>query len=60
MVVIWTCLANVGFDLVSLGKPPSAALEKMVAQAEALLDETAVRIGGASGFVNVRQDFLRG
>lgn len=48
-----------GAILVSLGKPPSAALEKLCAQTEALLDETAIKTGGAAAFVNVREDFLR-
>lgn len=43
----------------SLGKPSSAALEKLCAQTEAMLDETAVKIGSASAFVNVRKDFLQ-
>lgn len=45
--------------LVSLGKPSSAALEKLSAQTEALLDEAATRTGGAAAFVNVNRDFLR-
>ncbi|KAI5367460.1 Putative B30.2/SPRY domain, CRA domain, concanavalin A-like lectin/glucanase domain superfamily [Septoria linicola] len=46
--------------LVSLGKPSSAALEKVCASTETLLDEAAARIGGAAAtFVNVREDFLR-
>ncbi|KAK5171031.1 uncharacterized protein LTR77_004175 [Saxophila tyrrhenica] len=49
-----------GAILVSLGKPPFAALEKLCAQTEALLDETAMRNGGPAAFVNIRQDFLRG
>lgn len=43
----------------SLGKPSSAALEKLCAQTEALLDVTAAKTGGAAGFVNVREDFLQ-
>jgi hypothetical protein len=45
--------------LVSLGKPSSAALEKLCAQTEALLDETASRTGGGAAFVNVCADFLQ-
>ncbi|WPH04822.1 Hypothetical protein R9X50_00771900 [Acrodontium crateriforme] len=45
--------------LVSLGKPASAALEKMCAQTQVLLDETARKTGNASAFVNVSNDFLR-
>jgi Ran-binding protein 9/10 len=44
---------------VSLGKPSSAALEKVCAQTETLLDETAKKTGGAAAFINVRQDFLQ-
>lgn len=44
---------------VSLGKPSSAALEKLSAQTEALLDETAAKTGGAAAFINVRKDFLQ-
>ena len=44
---------------VSLGKPPSAALEKLCAQTEALLEETAAKVGSATAFVNVRTDFLQ-
>ena len=46
--------------VVSLGKPPSAALEKLCAQTEALLDETAAKTGGAAAFINVQKDFLQG
>ena len=45
--------------IVSLGKPPSAALEKLCAQTEALLDETATKTGGSTAFINVRKDFLQ-
>lgn len=45
--------------IVSLGKPSSAALEKVCAQTETLLDETAKKTGGAAAFINVRQDFLQ-
>ncbi|KAK5121297.1 hypothetical protein LTR85_005463 [Meristemomyces frigidus] len=48
-----------GAILVSLGKPSSAALEKLCAQTEALLDETAGKTGGAAAFINVRTDFLQ-
>ncbi|KAK3713329.1 hypothetical protein LTR37_008521 [Vermiconidia calcicola] len=48
-----------GAILVSLGKPPSAAIEKLCAQTEALLDETAAKTGGAPAFINVRKDFLQ-
>lgn len=44
---------------VSLGKPSSAALEKVCAQTEAFLDETASRTGGAAAFVHVKADFLQ-
>ncbi|EMC99168.1 hypothetical protein BAUCODRAFT_64942 [Baudoinia panamericana UAMH 10762] len=47
-----------GAILVSLGKPSSAALEKLCAQTEAMLDDTAARGGGAAAFVNVGKDFL--
>ena len=48
------------YRLVSLGKPPSAALEKLCAQTEALLDETAAaKTGGSSAFINVEKDFLQ-
>jgi hypothetical protein len=46
-------------NTVSLGKPPSAALEKLCAQTEALLDEVGTKTGGASTLVNVRADFLQ-
>ncbi|KAM0720600.1 hypothetical protein Q7P37_004737 [Cladosporium fusiforme] len=49
-----------GAVLVSLGKPSSAALEKVCAQTEAFLDAVAGKSGGGkAGFVNVREDFLR-
>lgn len=44
---------------VSLDKPPSAALEKLCAQTEALLDEVAAKTGGAAALINVKQDFLQ-
>jgi hypothetical protein len=44
---------------VSLGKPSSAALEKLCAQTEAFLDAVAAKAGGKAGMVNVREDFLR-
>lgn len=44
---------------VSLGKPSSAALEKLSAQTEALLDEVAGKTGGAAAFVSVQQDILQ-
>ncbi|KEQ76075.1 SPRY-domain-containing protein [Aureobasidium namibiae CBS 147.97] len=44
--------------LVSLGKPSSAALEKVVAQAEVLVDMLSSD-GGAGTFVNVRRDCLQ-
>lgn len=43
---------------VSLGKSSSAALERLVAQTEALVDELALD-GGPGAFINVRNDFLR-
>lgn len=46
-------------DVVSLGKPPSAALESLCAQTEALLDETAAKVGSPAAFVNVRADLLQ-
>ena len=45
--------------VVSLGKPSSAALEKLCADTEALLDQTAAKSGSAAAFVNTRWDFLR-
>ncbi|KAF7190411.1 Ran-binding protein 9 [Pseudocercospora fuligena] len=47
-----------GAILVSLGKPSSAALEKLCAQTEVLLEETANRTGGATALVGVKADFL--
>ncbi|KAF2768842.1 SPRY-domain-containing protein [Teratosphaeria nubilosa] len=47
-----------GAILVSSGKPSSAALEKLCAQTEILIEETAGKAGGAAAFVNVRRDFL--
>ncbi|OQO01870.1 hypothetical protein B0A48_12343 [Cryoendolithus antarcticus] len=47
-----------GAILVSLGKPKSAALEKLAAQTEALLEATASKAGGAAGMVNVQEDLL--
>ncbi|EOA91420.1 hypothetical protein ACJQWK_03343 [Exserohilum turcicum] len=44
--------------LVSLGKSSSAALERLVQQAEALVTELADD-GGPGAFVNVRRDFLQ-
>ncbi|SMR50717.1 unnamed protein product [Zymoseptoria tritici ST99CH_1E4] len=51
-----------GAILVSLGKPSSAALEKVCAQTEALLEETSGRSagGGAAALVDVKKDFLEG
>lgn len=49
--VLWT---------VSLGKPPHAAIEKLVSRTEAVL--AAVRAsseGGAAGFVNIGEEFLQ-
>lgn len=43
---------------VSLGKPSSAALEKLCADTEALLDETARKTGSSAAFVNTRWEFL--
>lgn len=43
---------------VSLGKSSSAALERLVAQTEALVSELAAD-GGPGAFVNVRRDFLQ-
>ncbi|TKA70907.1 hypothetical protein B0A55_07483 [Friedmanniomyces simplex] len=48
-----------GAILVSLGKPSSAALERLCAQTEAMLDEVAAKGGGAAALVSVRDDFLR-
>ncbi|KAK0344079.1 hypothetical protein LTR59_009833 [Friedmanniomyces endolithicus] len=48
-----------GAVLVSLGQPASAALERLCAQTEAMLDETAAKSGGGAALVNVREDFLR-
>lgn len=44
---------------VSLGQPASAALERLCAQTEAMLDEVAAKSGGGAALVNVREDFLR-
>lgn len=44
---------------VSLGKPSSAALEKLSAQTEALMDEAATKTGAPTAFVNVQTDFLQ-
>ena len=44
---------------VSLGKPSSAALEKLCSQTEALLDETAAKVGMDAAFVDVKEDFLQ-
>jgi len=43
---------------VSLGKPSSAALERVCAQTEAMLDAVAAKTGGAASFVNVETDVL--
>lgn len=51
--------ANINGFTVSLGKPSSAALEKLCAQTEAFLDAVAAKVGGKAGMVNVREDFLR-
>merc|ERR1711977_788441 len=48
-----------GAILVSLGKPSSAALEKLCAVTDVMLDDTAAKSGGASALVNVKKDFLR-
>lgn len=45
--------------LVSLGKPSSAALEKLCAVTDVMLDDTAAKSGGAAALVNVKRDFLR-
>nr|POE59283.1 ran-binding protein 9 [Quercus suber] len=50
--------ANPLTSLVSLGKPSSAALEKLCAQTEVLLDATAYKTGGAAAFVDVRKDLF--
>ncbi|KAK5109339.1 hypothetical protein LTR62_007108 [Meristemomyces frigidus] len=53
------CVLMFGYwFLVSLGKPSSAALEKLCAQTEALLDEAAAKGGGAAAFVRVCGDLL--
>jgi hypothetical protein len=44
--------------LVSLGKSSSAALERLVQQTEALVNELA-EDGGPGAFINVRKDFLQ-
>jgi hypothetical protein len=44
--------------LVSLGKSSSAALERLVQQTEALVNELADD-GGPGAFINVRRDFLQ-
>lgn len=44
---------------VSLGKPSSAALEKLCAQAEVLVDMLSAD-GGPGAFVNVARDCLQG
>ncbi|KAL5117285.1 hypothetical protein ACEQ8H_004844 [Pleosporales sp. CAS-2024a] len=44
--------------LVSLGKSSSAALERLVQQTEALVNELA-EDGGSGAFVNVQRDYLR-
>lgn len=43
----------------SLGKPSSAALEKLCADTEVLLDRAAAQTGSAAAFVSTRWDFLR-
>lgn len=43
----------------SLGKPSSAALEKLCADTEALLDQAAAKTGSAAAFVSTRWDFLK-
>ncbi|KAF2211783.1 hypothetical protein CERZMDRAFT_42740 [Cercospora zeae-maydis SCOH1-5] len=50
-----------GAILVSLGKPSSAALEKLCSQTEVLLEECAGKPGPAvaAAFVNVRDDLLK-
>jgi len=48
-----------GAILVSLGKPASAAIEKLCAQTQGFLDAAAAKAGGKAGLVNVREDFLR-
>jgi hypothetical protein len=45
--------------IVSLGKPASAALEKLCSQTQVFLDAAAAKAGGKAGLVNVREDFLR-
>ena len=45
-------------NLVSLGKSPSAAIERLVQQTEVLVAEISEE-GGAGAFVNVHNDFLR-
>jgi hypothetical protein len=44
---------------VSLGKPASAAIEKLCSQTQGFLDAAAAKVGGKAGLVNVREDFLR-
>lgn len=43
---------------VSLGKSSSAAIERLVQQTEALVNELGDD-GGAGAFINVRKDFLQ-
>jgi hypothetical protein len=47
------------FLVVSLGKPASAALEKLCSQTQVFLDAAAAKAGGKAGLINVREDFLR-
>jgi len=51
-------ITNTNKSAVSLGKPPSSALERLVQQTEALVTELTTN-GGPGAFVNVRRDFLQ-
>ena len=57
-LVFHKCLLT-GLLVVSLGKPASAAIEKLCAQTQGFLDAAAAKAGGKAGLVNVREDFLR-
>ena len=59
-VSVFTNVCALVVKTVSLGKPSSAALEKLCSQTEVLLDETAAKVGGDAAFVDVREDFLLG
>ena len=46
--------ANMSRSIVSLGRSPSAALEKLYRQTEALVDELS-KAGGPASFLNLRK-----